>query len=511
MNKSITDKNKSVLRFRHKNAQNYFLESESYCSFDLPEYFNFAPLLLKVHTILNNKNLSSFRSTSPRDYNVNYKILNNKDGRYAWRPIQLIHPALYVSLVHQITTKENWKIIRKKFKDFATDKRIECISIPSKSLTKNPNKAEQISNWWKKIEQRSLEVALDYKYLTQTDITDCYGAIYTHSVAWALHGKEFIKKDRNRDDKSLIGNIIDTHLQDMSYGQTNGIPQGSALMDFIAEMVLGYADSELLKKIPEEITKYQILRYRDDYRIFTNNSHDGKYILKCLTEVMISLGLKLSAEKTKSSSDIITSSIKSDKLYWMGQKQIEPNPQKRLLIIHGLSKKYPNSGSLKTSLKKFSTWLKKITNFKVSIVSLISIIVDIAYNNPVTYPYFVTIVSFLLKQIPDKDQKEEILKQIICKFEDIPNTVHLLIWLQRIALGIGVEIDLDVKRDFDVKICKLIPNRNDDLWDNSWLKSGIKSQIKAGSIINQEVIDNLSEVISEEEVALFKDNYNGPS
>jgi hypothetical protein len=29
-------------------------------------------------------------------------------------------------------------------------------------------------------------------------------------------------------------------MQGMNYGQTNGIPQGSVLMDFIAEMVLGF-------------------------------------------------------------------------------------------------------------------------------------------------------------------------------------------------------------------------------------------------------------------------------
>jgi hypothetical protein len=41
---------------------------------------------------------------------------------------------------------------------------------------------------------------------------------------------------RNRSDKKSIGNIIDTAMQGMNYGQTNGIPQGSVLMDFIAEM-----------------------------------------------------------------------------------------------------------------------------------------------------------------------------------------------------------------------------------------------------------------------------------
>ena len=58
----------------------------------------------------------------------------------------------------------------------------------------------------------------------------------------------------------------------MNYGQTNGIPQGSVLTDFIAEIVLGYIDSKLSERIRKEIgsINYKIIRYRDDYRIFTN-------------------------------------------------------------------------------------------------------------------------------------------------------------------------------------------------------------------------------------------------
>ena len=93
------------------------------------------------------------------------------------------------------------------------------------------------------------------------------------------------------------------------------------LMDFIAEMVLGYADSELIKKIEGQnphIEDYQILRYRDDYRIFVKNSWYGEYILKCLTEVMIDLGLKLSPQKINSSSEVINSSIKEALLHETG-------------------------------------------------------------------------------------------------------------------------------------------------------------------------------------------------
>ena len=64
-------------------------------------------------------------------------------------------------------------------------------------------------------------------------------------------------------------------MQGMQYGQTNGIPQGSVLFDFIAEMVLGYADSQVSEVLASnDITDYKILRYRDDYRIFCNRKDE---------------------------------------------------------------------------------------------------------------------------------------------------------------------------------------------------------------------------------------------
>ena len=51
-------------------------------------------------------------------------------------------------------------------------------------------------------------------------------------------------------------------------------------MDLIAELVLGYADLKIASKIKaHSITDYKIIRYRDDYRIFTNNSREGECIL----------------------------------------------------------------------------------------------------------------------------------------------------------------------------------------------------------------------------------------
>lgn len=266
---------KSILNLNGKKAKTFLLKRESYSKIDLPLYFTFQDLLDRISRELEGKNLSEYQKSSPRDYeNVNYHLLSNKDGMYAWRPFQLIHPAIYVSLVHKITEQENWKVIKKRFKQFQRNKRIECHSMPVESESKNQSdKSAQIMTWWKKIEQRSLELALDFKYVLHTDISDCYSSIYTHSIPWAIHTKKEAKKRKNRNNNALIGVIIDRHLQDMSYGQTNGIPQGTVLMDLIAEMVLGQVDLLLTNRLAEiGITDYHILRFRDDYRIFTNNS-----------------------------------------------------------------------------------------------------------------------------------------------------------------------------------------------------------------------------------------------
>ena len=149
--------------------------------------------------------------------------------------------------------------------------------------------------------------------------------------------------------------------------KTNGIPQGSVLTDFIAEMVLGYADSLLLAKIEEaNVEDFQILRYRDDYRIFVNNSQDGEKILKCLTEVTIDLGLKLKPEKTSSSSEVVRSSIKEDKLDWLYRRTGDRMLHKQLLIIHDQNRKHPNSGSISRGLQDFDERLENVRENRLS-------------------------------------------------------------------------------------------------------------------------------------------------
>lgn len=495
--KVATPKQQSILDLSAADAKKFFLKHESYCSIDLPPYFRFDKLLRGVDEALEGKRLSELIN-NPRDYeNVNHLLMGNKDGKYAWRPLQLIHPALYVSLVRKLTEEGNWQTICDRFAKFAGIENITCLSLPVQSLTEEKDKAAQITQWWREIEQKSIELALDYEYIVHSDIIDCYGSIYTHSIAWAIHEKSVAKSKRN--DKTLIGNVIDAYMQDMSHGQTNGIPQGSVLIDFIAEMVLGYADIELRKRISNQSIKddYYILRYRDDYRIFVNNPQDGGKILKCLTEVMISLGLKLNATKTRVSDSVIRDSIKPDKLAWMKKKHWEKSLQKHLLIIYEHSREFPNSGSVTVALFDYYKRLslrKKIQDA----LPLISIAVDMAYRNPRTYSICSAILSKLLSVLPTMQDKQMIVKKIMKRFSQIPNTGHMEIWLQRISLRFATDIA------FKEPLCLLVHGKSVSIWENAWITcKKLKKAIDAKLIFDRDIANKLDPTIPPKEVELF--------
>lgn len=502
-----------VIDLNHFDAKQFFLKEESYVSFDLPSYFKFENLLQAVSARIKGQDISIFYATYlnenkktkrrlPSEFeDVNYKFLNNRDGKFAWRPLQLVHPALYVSLVNIITEKANWKKIVARFLKFQANQNIRCYSIPLRSDDQLSDKASLISQWWQAIEQQSIELALRFQYVLHTDISDCYGSIYTHSVSWAIHTKA--KAKANRKDTKLVGNAIDKLLRDMAYGQTNGIPVGSVLMDFIAEMVLGNVDLELSKKIIKaKILDYEIIRYRDDYRIFTNNPQTAEHITKLLTETLIEHGMRLNAQKTSVSSNVIISSIKPDKLYWITSKKWSKGIQEHLLLIHKLSEEHPNSGSLSKALNKFYNRIngKKEINQNVNV--LVSILVDIMFKNPRVYPIASAILSKLLSLLPDESLKNELFDLICQRFKRIPNTGHIKIWLQRIT------IKIDRERHYAEKLCEKVNDSTIQIWNSDWIENNLKTIIETTPIIDGKVIEDIDEVIAIKEVQLFKNEYD---
>lgn len=494
-------------------ARNFFLQQDSYCNFDMPKYFWFEDLLLNLSNNFSTNSIQRVEAKEARNKDINYRIYTHKNNKLSWRPLTLINPIMYVRLVHAITEQANWKKLQYRFKIFGKCKNIICSSVP---IVPKKYKKEQILEWWYEIEQKSIQLSLTYRYVIHTDIADCYPSIYTHSIAWAVMGYKNAKKNR----KTGLGNKIDAIIQDIHLGQTNGIPQGSILMDFIAEIVLGYIDIELeLKLEKENITDYKILRYRDDYRIFTNNKDIGENILKIMTEVLLKFNLKLNSSKTKLTDDIINSSIKEDKvnlLETFSDKEFcnnIGNLQKILILLRKHCVEYPAGGSVCTCLEQICDKLKEqlinryvykqnkifsdIKNNDDYYHVLVAIIVDIAYINPKTIPNCFRLISYLFS-LCDIDKIEEISMDILNKVSIDFNSDFFQIWLHRIVLKYTC---IDISSKFSSEICHL-PLYNDKLFDYSFLdnQNSLNNIIQNYNIFNQDKFDELGKEISEDEI-----------
>lgn len=485
---------KSVLEMSYKEARVFFLKNESYSNIDLPEYFSFSKLLNSIDEEMRKvKDISTYynKKKVKNCEDVNHILFANKDGKLSWRPLQIIHPFLYVLLVQELTKESSWKKILGRFKEFQKDDRIKCFSIPVETKSEQSDKAEQILQWWENIEQKSIYISLEYKLSYDTDIADCYSSIYTHSIAWAIETLEIAKKQKSN---ALLGNRIDEHIRNMQYGQTNGIPQGSVIMDFLAEITLGYIDELLSKAINSNIKDYKIFRYRDDYKIFVNSNSDGEKILRLLSEVLIPFGLKLNSSKTKENKNIISSSIKPDKLSWFHINQANLPPQKQLLLIHQHSLIYPNSGSVVRGLSEFN---KKISNNEDSI-QFISIAVDIMTHNPKAIPVCCSIISKVLKNTEDST-KTYITNKIHERLIETPNSEVAQVWLQRM-----LKSKLD-KFNFKEKLCKLAKGEKIEIWNNDWFTGNnrFKKLVLKTPIFQKAVFDKMDEVIKDDEINIF--------
>lgn len=498
---------KNVLDLNSKDAKKFFSEQECYSNIELPPYFTFGKAISDLNKKFGNNELTFDElKLAKNNETVNHVLYGNKDGKYAWRKYELIHPLIYVSLVNIITQNDNWEKIQSKFKEFQKDKNIECESIPVLKDHKSKQKAAQISQWVENIEKKSVALSLDYKFIYQTDITDCYGSIYTHSIPWALHTKSTSKSKRNYND--LFGNKIDHHIQAMSCGQTNGIPQGSVLMDFIAEIILGYTDTIISEKVRKLLVdkKFHILRYRDDYRIFVNDVSDGDTILKCISEVLIEFGFRLNTSKTYHCDDLISGSIKPDKLDAIKYGGVPKKLSKKelvdqLLVVQQISKDFPNTGTLKLRLSKILDAVQS-KNFYYQQEFVVGLLIDIAYNNPNTFPVVASLVSGCIAKLPIKSKKE-ILTRVENKMCNLSNIGLIEIWMQRIAIKFKFKLSLKEK------LCELVYGSKEQVFINNWISDQkLKLSIESKLFIDKNKIGKVKTIIERKEVQLFNNYYN---
>ena len=128
---------------------------------------------------------------------------------------------------------------------------------------------------------------------------------------------------------------------------------------------------------------------------------------------------------------------------------------------------------------------------------LVSILVDIAFKNPRTYPIITAILSKILSLEINSETVIEVLNSIEKKFDKIPNVGHLQVWLQRLT------IKTDKYKMYNEKLCKKVIDKNVNIWNINWLSSEIKNVFTNNNIINEEKIEEMKQIIEPCEINAF--------
>lgn len=356
---------KTIFELSADEALDFLMQNDQYVTTEMPEYLNFDPVLAFAREHIADTSIDKcLKDINPENMSdANYDIMLNKDGRYAVRVLSLSNPFLYYLLAREICTPEHWAAILDDFKVFGSAPHIQAVGIPVIPADKEDfHKATTILNWWDRFEQMAVKLSLDYRYMFVTDITNCYGTIELQTVEKALCRKGTASEV---DVKTDIVRILTMLRQ----GRNIGLPQGSTLYDIVAEIVLGYADMLLREALERDgITEgYEILRYRDDYKVFADNKDLLELISYKLQHVLEGLNLRLNSAKTRISDSIITDSIKPDKLAYIYNTPIYNNKkccdfdgiQKQLLFILQFGRQYPDCGQMRMLLSKLSAWLEE--------------------------------------------------------------------------------------------------------------------------------------------------------
>jgi RNA-directed DNA polymerase len=551
---------KNVLSLSYKDALDYFMSAPNYSTLELPEYLDMTSILKHVRKTIGAKTIEDcVECNSISTEALNYTMNLNKDGKYAIRPIALVNPYIYYFFAREVCSEDNWNYLKAWFKAVQQPAVTACSLLVIAEEKEAFHNSTTILNWWSNFEQASLELSLEYPYMFISDIRNCYGSINVNLISEALNDPinlQMNKQRKNFDQKRFVANVSKL----LHYYQGNmlvGFPQGCVLSDFVAEILLAYADMLLCKEVQVRgiQCKYKVLRYRDDYRFFCEDKEALTELSYILQSVLRRLGFEMNSQKTQTTDDLISNSIKGDKLAYIYNTPIFNKKgcdfdgiQKHLLFIYQFGKEFPNSGQLKTllsdlsqriddklhpqtstkdtkpkdnddSLSQVELWddlddiaeeldeleqlgsakegiFKTLKTYNVSPIKenirpIVAIATQIAIDNVSCSHYALRVISQLLSTC-DADQKKEILTLVVNRLFKQPNNDYTQLWLQNMTYSMDKEAK---KFPYTNDLCKIVMGEKANIWDLDWLKDELKQKFPITRLCNKKkLLESDSEI-----------------
>lgn len=245
---------------------------------------DFAAFCKNQHAFLNSQKGLIFRS------NTHYGSFSAPNPRFGRRNLALVHPLgqLAVSLAVTEHRSEIKKLINQSgvslyetTEDIVQEKAFKGLDFPK----------------WHTLKSK---IQSEYPFILYADISSFFYSIYTHSIPWAVIGKEQAKKWSIHDKAKLNAhwsNDFDKAVQCCQSKETFGVPVGPDTSRIIAEILMAGIDADPDFSI--WLKRRTAFRLVDDLSIGFDREDQAYKALGALRSVLWKFNFRLNDEKTK--------------------------------------------------------------------------------------------------------------------------------------------------------------------------------------------------------------------
>ena len=384
---------------------------------------------------------------------TNPNILKNKNGykkskcvlfsipkkNYSRRNIEIPNPFHHSALCETICNY--WSEINHVYENSKISK-----SIPT--VWQDGERAVRTSYEFNDFKQECLIESYDKKYELKIDISWFYPTIYTHTIPWAVHGKELAKKDRS---DSLFGNLLDKDVRNCKHGQTTGIPIGPDTSMIIAEIISCGIDQLLQGKLG----LIKGCRYYDDVYLYFSTREEAEKGLKTIQYILTDFQLSINEEKTKidrfpsTFDDIWVIQINSYEFreddIWKKEKdrvrEQRTDIERYFKLAFHLANKYPNEAVLSYAIKKFQTIAIINENWNL----FESLILKIAILNPLVLQFIIPLL-LAYDTLVDKQKISNVVEEIIKNNAKLGHSFEIS-WALWLAKTFDIRINDSIAKD----------------------------------------------------------------
>jgi len=204
------------------------------------------------------------------------------------RNLAIVNPVAQFHLTKLIA--ENWIVLRKHLHRSRYSLEIPEIEEDRERAISPPD--------FGLIALRRVEIAAAFDHALLSDVSRFYGTLYTHAIPWALHGKEWCKRNLHSPSyNATLGNRLDVAVRKGQGNQTIGIPVGPDTSRVLAELVGTAIDLKVQGDL--KLDRQRAFRSIDDWYIGFDSAGEAEDAIATLAAASRDFELELNAEKTR--------------------------------------------------------------------------------------------------------------------------------------------------------------------------------------------------------------------